>query len=190
MEGVRVMMDPLAATGLALFTGGLFVAAGVHKWRDRTGFQQTLAAYNVAPPVLMRPLSLMVPAVEILAGLGVVWPVSRPGAALVLAGLLVVYAGAIGVNLLRGRVDIDCGCFMRGQGSAQGSRLGLWLLGRNAVLILFCLALVLPVAARDLTWMDWLPGLGTAVLIALLYGTVEQLAANGVRISTLRGGHA
>jgi uncharacterized membrane protein YphA (DoxX/SURF4 family) len=45
------------------------------------------------------------------------------------AALFLSFGGAVGINIARGRRDIDCGCF-----GSRGSRLTWWLVGRNVTL--------------------------------------------------------
>ncbi len=189
MIGAGLTIDPLAANGLALFLGGVFVAAAVHKGRDFSAFQNTVRAYQIVPPVLVKPVARALPLVEAVSGLGVLWPATRPIAALVLAALLLIYALAIGRNLARGRLDFDCGCHWGG-GSPGRARIGSWMLGRNALLIALCGVVSLPMTPRAEHWMDWPLGVALALLCALLYGTVEQLAANQTQTSMVRGRHA
>ena len=62
--------------------------------------------------------------------LALVWPPSRRWAASAAAGLLIVYAPGMGVNLARGRRDLDCGC------GAAGNRraIAAWMVWRNLIL--------------------------------------------------------
>jgi hypothetical protein len=64
--------------------------------------------------------------------------------------LLVLFAGAIAVNVMRGRTDIDCGCFR----SALRQNLSWWLVLRNAVLLVLALACLPGASGRELGWAD------------------------------------
>ena len=66
------------------------------------------------------------------------------------AALLVSYALAIGINLLRGRTSIDCGCL----GAGQRNRIGGWMVIRNLGLVAATLAAALPTTGRSLTSLD------------------------------------
>ena len=102
-------------------------------------------------------------------------------AALAAAALLVVYAGAMLVNLWRGRRDIDCGC----AGPARRQPLGAGLVARNGVLVAAALAAALPGTARSLTWLDASTIAFASGALALLYVAVEGLLANAPRVAAL-----
>lgn len=91
--------------GLAL------IAAGASKLVAYSGFEETVEAYDLLPKGPSRVLARILPPAEFVIGtllwLGLVSPWTEIGAAV----LLVVFASALSVNLLRGRVDISCGCF-------------------------------------------------------------------------------
>jgi hypothetical protein len=98
--------------------------------------------------------------------------------------LLVVYAGAIGANLWRGRRHIDCGC---GLGS-RAQPISLGLIARNALLIGLC-GLV-PLAPPL-----FVSSSGAAALIVACAATLllcqrifETLLANGPALERLEAG--
>ena len=114
------MLDPLILQLVSICLGLLFLLAAVHKLTALERFRATLAEYQLLPTAIVAPASLIVPLVEGILGaawlLGI-WSVSVAFAS---AALLGAYTGAIGINLLRGRVHIDCGCGMaRSAGSDQ-----------------------------------------------------------------------
>ena len=75
---------------------------------------------------------------------GVVLPATRHfGAALAIA-LLVMFALAMAINLVRGRTEIDCGCFKSGLRQTVSG----WLVGRNLLLAAGTVLLWLPATER------------------------------------------
>jgi hypothetical protein len=89
------------------------------------------------------------------------------------AMLLVVYAVAIGVNLLRGRRDIDCGC----AGPASRRPIAWSLVARNVVLAAIGLAGLMPLHARPLHWVDGVTLLATTIAASALYVAADGLLA-------------
>ncbi|MGH8629603.1 MAG: MauE/DoxX family redox-associated membrane protein, partial [Burkholderiales bacterium] len=80
--------------------------------------------------------------------------------------LLLVYALAMGINLARGRRDIDCGCFK----SALKQTISGWLIGRNLLLAAAAAALLLPLAGRTTGVLDYVTvGAGGAMLFLCCY---------------------
>jgi methylamine dehydrogenase accessory protein MauD len=71
-------------------------------------------------------------------------------------GLLIAYAAALGVNLIRGRRELDCGCGMSG----NRRPIAAWMVWRNLFVALALGIAVLPWAARPLDAADLLDGDG------------------------------
>jgi len=98
----------VVATGARLFVAGVFLLAAAHKLLKRLEFEGILGQYKILPTSVVPLFSRIVPGTELLtAALLVAWP--APGVSLAIL-LLVLYAGAIAINLLRSRRHIDCGC--------------------------------------------------------------------------------
>lgn len=166
------MIDPLISLVISTALALLFFMAARHKQSDYRRFQAQLSAYELLPVSLLGPVARALPWLEMALVFGLLVPVSRPLAAMAAACLLVIYALAMAVNLMRGRSEIDCGC----GGSPQA--LSGWLLLRNGVLATGAILLVLPTSPRTLSLVD---GTFVALLTATLassYLMVEQLVRN------------
>ena len=66
--------------------------------------------YRLLPGGIVNAMALVMPWLELLAGLALILGVWRREAAVVVGVLLVVFLVAIGINLARGHA-VDCGCF-------------------------------------------------------------------------------
>jgi hypothetical protein len=179
-------MDPLVVKTVAIGLGLMFLAAAWHKAGDRAQFRVTLLEYQVLPQALVAPAAIIVPLFE--AALGVSWLAGYPGTtltAIASAALLGVYALAIGINLLRGRVHFDCGCGFAGKsGNEQYLSGGLVL--RNAVLIALALSTLWPATDRVLGVGDYLTLLAALLAAGLSFAAANQLLANRAAINTWR----
>lgn len=174
MPDITSELSQTLASGLLLFAAGLFAAATLHKIRTFTEFTGFVGGYRLLPEGVVRPASGVIVAAEIAAiaaALGVI-----PGFAQLPALLLLAYAGAMGVNLLRGRNDIDCGC------GGTPMPISWAAVARNlALAAAFGWAAVLPVSASGL--LSGAPLLTAAVLafalcLGLFYAVFNQLEAN------------
>jgi hypothetical protein len=114
----------------------------------------------------------VLPALELTVAMGLWLPSTRVAASLLGASLLAIYAAAIGINLGRGRRDIDCGCAFSGHGR---SPIGWWMLARNAVLAAVALIAAAPIASRALTPIDALTVIGGLCVLTLLYMATDGL---------------
>jgi hypothetical protein len=102
----------------------VFVYAGLVKLGDPRGFAAVISRYGLAPEVLVDPLALGLPVLEVLAGLGLVLEVR--GALGLITGMLAVFAGVLWFGVLAG-LEIDCGCFSPAEQAQQHSlRQALW----------------------------------------------------------------
>ena len=177
-------LDPgigcLLAGALAL----LFAHAAWHKWRALAHFRGQLAAYRLLPDALLGVAGVGVPLAETaIAVLLLIGPL-RAAAALAGAALLLAYAAAMGINLARGRRDLDCGC----AGPAERRPIAAWMVWRNVLLSLVLLALGRPWSERALGAVDLLTIGGGVLVLVLLYAAVERLLGQVMpRTAALRG---
>jgi len=101
---------PPALFLLRLALGVPLLWAGVVKAQDPLLFAQTVRAYEVLPLPLIHPFAVIVPWVEMAAGLCLVLGFWTRSAALLTLPLLLAFEAALGVNLYRG-ASFSCGCF-------------------------------------------------------------------------------
>jgi len=128
-------MDPVLAVVLRGALALLLIVAALHKLRDRASFRATLEAYALLPAPLLSPLARAVPLVELAAAALLVTSRAAPAGGVLAALLLAVYALAMGVNLLRGRRDLDCGCMGPGARSTVGPGLAVYALAMGVNLL-------------------------------------------------------
>ena len=93
-----------------LVLGGLFVYAGAVKVLDPLDFAQNIRNYQLVGQSLSFVAAIVLPWLEILAGLALILGVWTRGAALVVTGLLGFFIVLTAVTMVRG-LDVDCGCF-------------------------------------------------------------------------------
>jgi uncharacterized membrane protein YphA (DoxX/SURF4 family) len=130
----------------------VFLRAGLAKISAVADFRLAVANYGLLPPRAVPAVAAGLPFAETLAavllGLGVL---AVPVAAL-LAVLLIVFAAAIAVNLVRGRV-FDCGC-----AGAAPSKIGWEHVAINITLALLAAAIALA-PPRDMVLFPGVHGL-------------------------------
>jgi uncharacterized membrane protein YphA (DoxX/SURF4 family) len=138
----------------------IFLISAFGKLRDRRGFVAAVLDYRVLPQRWARRFAVVLPWLELALGLMLVLGIGTRVAAVLSALLLFVFIIAMGVNLLRGRTDLNCGC----GGARHAQTISSRLIARNLGLIL--LALPLAVWGQDhLRVAGWL-GPGLAYLLA------------------------
>ena len=90
--------------------GLLFIYAAVTKLPDPAVFAQIVHNYQILPGNLVNLAALVLPYVEIICGLALIFGVLARGAVTILVGLMITFFAAMAYNLYRG-LDTACGCF-------------------------------------------------------------------------------
>ncbi len=181
---MSLLSDPAMVWTLRLLLCGIFLLAAVSKLRARDVFEGILRDYRLLPEQLVVPFARLLPVVELLAALGLLFEPSRTAAALLIAGLLLVFIAAIAINLARGRREIDCGCFLGGRGR---QRIGWSLVVRNLVLLAFALDVAAAGApVRAITVLDVATVAGATLALLFAYFALSQL----LETAPLRQGEA
>ena len=168
------MLITVLATISTLLLSYLFVTGGWQKLADTAYFHDVITEYRILPASWSLPVARILPVVEICAGLALLIPVLRLPALIWVALLLLGYTLAMGLNIARGRRDLDCGC----AGPGQEQTISGWLLGRNLVLVALAMLSGSALLQPSLGWLGWSLALSGTTVLALLYHTFNQLIAN------------
>ena len=125
--------------------GSVFIYAAWSKIIDPESFAQMIDNYRLFPAWSHGPLAIVLPWLEIWAGLLVILGVWKREAAFILGVLLVSFILAVGYNLYRG-LDFQCGCF---GGSSGGRQAGFNLLWQDGLLMICAIGLVLGIPKQS-----------------------------------------
>jgi hypothetical protein len=166
----------MAAAALAAFVALVLARAALHKAADLVRFEGVLADYRLAPEAALPALRWAIPLAEAACALALAIPASRAAGGLAAAGLLLAYAAAMGINLARGRREIDCGC-----GGAP-EPLGWGLVLRNLAMVA-ALAPAIGGSGAALGAAGILAAWVPAFFALLAFGAGEQLLANHARMA-------
>jgi hypothetical protein len=165
------MFDPAVSHLLALCGTLLFGAAAFAKVRSFAMFCAILGEYRILPIRITTAAGAAICCLEFAVAVGLFWPGSRSPAATLGAVLLIAYAAAITVNLIRGRRDLDCGCGYR------PTAISGWMVIRNVVLAALLTLLQMPLSPRVLGLADYATIAGGLTGFALLFLSAEALLA-------------
>ncbi|WP_372677849.1 MauE/DoxX family redox-associated membrane protein [Desulfosarcina sp.] len=106
--------------------GGIFIYSGAAKLLAPQIFAVLIEAYGLVPDMLLMPVALILPALEVVAGVGLLLDIR--GSLTVIAGLLLLFIAILGYGIRMG-LDVDCGCFGSEEPEAEafhGLRLALY----------------------------------------------------------------
>ena len=88
--------------------GGVFIYAGCIKLLEPQTFAVLIEAYGIVPERLLPVVAVLLPVLEVAAGIGLLCDIE--GSLAVIAGLLVLFVAILGYGIWLG-LDVDCGCF-------------------------------------------------------------------------------
>jgi putative oxidoreductase len=88
----------------------LFLLACWHKILDPGSFALDIATYQILPLVLVNPMAIVLPWVELAAGLMLLAGFKARAASILVAAMMAVFTAAICIALAKG-LDMSCGCF-------------------------------------------------------------------------------
>ena len=181
MSADAFMSDPIVRIALGWSLAVLFASAAWHKGRNLHVFAAVLWNYELLPLFAIKPVSQLLIVVESALAVAFLIPSGVPAAGTAAAALMLIYGFAIGVNLVRGRTDMSCGC----EGGEREQPLAVGLLVRNAVLAVAALiaaGTLAPVGgtagvavAREMVWLDWFAAAAAAVTIVALASAAGRL---------------
>jgi len=86
----------------------VFLYAGAIKLADPEAFAVIIEAYGLVPDTLLTPLAVALPALEVLAAVGLM--LDLRGSLTIIAVLLSIFIAVLGYGLWMG-LAVDCGCF-------------------------------------------------------------------------------
>ena len=151
---------------LRMSLGLLFLAAGLSKAWNPRAFHEAVSNFQIVSSTAAPAVAALLVALEILAGLLLVTGYFEWVGGLLAAALLGAFLVALGLNLARGRRNIDCRCFGR-----PTTSIGWGHVAQNALLLvltLFIAIFTLPKGA--LSFGEEIPNVteGLALTAALL----------------------
>lgn len=90
--------------------GITFIYASYYKIISPIDFAKIIYGYNLFPEVLINPIAIILPFLELISGLSLILGIYPRSAALIINGLLMAFIFILAVNIMRG-YEFDCGCF-------------------------------------------------------------------------------
>ncbi len=88
--------------------GVVFIYSGATKLLAPQIFAVLIEAYGIVPERLLMPISVILPILEVIAGIGLLLDIR--GSLAVITLLLLLFAAVLGYGIGMG-LDVDCGCF-------------------------------------------------------------------------------
>ena len=99
---------PVMECAVRWVLAGIFVYSGSVKLVDPSRFAEIIAGFGLLPAALIYPLAVLLPVIELVAGIGLVFTLR--GSLPTIAVMLVIFIAVLLYGIHLG-LDIDCGCF-------------------------------------------------------------------------------
>ena len=182
------MIDPLLSQIVAYGFGLLFISSAWNKLSDIDQFSLILKDYQLLTIMPFKLLAIMIATFELVLGCSWLLGYNTSMIGWCTAGILILYTLAITVNLVRGRVYIDCGCGFNNTLGDNSHLLSPILVVRNFILIVMVFFTLLPTSERVFVFLDYMVIFAALLTIILLYVGSVQLIQNRSAINTWRTG--
>lgn len=150
MKPTEFAKHPLTELISRWILGGTFVYASLCKIYMPMQFARSVEAYQLVPDTAARLIAVFLPWMELVCGLLLLIGLFTPGSIRFVAAMLILFIGAISIDLIRG-IDIDCGCITNcftGESEDAGGLVGTLL--RDIAYM----ALVVPVLLAENRWLS------------------------------------
>jgi len=126
----RFFEHPLFLFVLRLFLGLIFIYASWDKILYPAQFAKVVYNYRIVPIPLINLFALILPWIELVSGLTLIFGIFTRGSALIITLLLFIFTITAAISIYR-NLDILCGCF----DTAGGRRVGVRLLIEDSSLM-------------------------------------------------------
>ena len=93
-----------------IILGGLFIYASIDKIWDPLSFAQIIHHYRITPPGLINIIAIIMPWIEFIAGVLLIFGCKIKGSALTINAMLIFFMVILSITALRG-INVSCGCF-------------------------------------------------------------------------------
>jgi len=95
---------------IRIIVGGVFIYASLDKLMNQEEFSKAIYNYKFLPGAFINIFAIIIPYLELIAGLFLVSGIFVRGSSLIIIILLVLFIVALGQAYARG-LDINCACF-------------------------------------------------------------------------------
>lgn len=99
---------PIAERSIRWLLAGIFTYSGAIKLMDPHRFAEILSGFGLLPEVLVFPVALLLPILELIAGVGLAFGLR--GSLTAITAMLILFMAVLVYGIHLG-LDIDCGCF-------------------------------------------------------------------------------
>jgi uncharacterized membrane protein YphA (DoxX/SURF4 family) len=133
-----LLSNPYLSLLTRAFLGSFFIVISIDKIAEPLAFAESIRNYKLLPLPAVLVIATVLPWLELLAGLAILFGVVQRGSSLLLCLMLGVFTLAVASALFRG-LDISCGCFTQ---DPSAGKIGWMKVAENGSLFLLSLFLL------------------------------------------------
>ena len=150
---------------LSCVVGAVLLVAGIPKVRDGQAMIRAVRGYRVLPDPVAVVVGRVLPWLEIVLGVGLILGIAPRVTGAVASAMFLAFFAGLTINLLRGRRDLDCGCFAFSAGSEEIAHIGWWHSVRAAAFAILAAAVTL---TPEIGMLDRITGAGIGLFVVAL----------------------
>jgi uncharacterized membrane protein YphA (DoxX/SURF4 family) len=140
----RLLANGYLVLLLRIILGCVFIVASVEKTANPASFVASIGYYRLVSFNIATVMATVLPWIELLCGLALLFGLSVRGSALLSLIMLLIFTGAVTSAVLRG-LDISCGCFTQ---DPSVGKVGWMKVGENVLLIVASAFLLVSTSVR------------------------------------------
>jgi len=150
---------------LSCVVGAVLLVAGIPKVTDNQRMIRAVRGYRLLPDQLAVVVGRVLPWLEIVLGAGLILGIAPVVTGAVASAMFFAFFAGLTINLLRGRRDLDCGCFAFSAGGEEIAHIGWWHSARAGSFAILAAAVTL---TPDIGVFDRLIGTGVGLFVVAL----------------------
>ncbi len=132
-----IWQNPYTAVVFRLVLGVSFIMASMSKIPYPAEFSENVAGFQMVPYLGVNFWSLVMPWMELIAGLFLILGIRTRAASSIIGGLLLLFIVGLTINLVKD-APINCGCF-----ESVGEPIGWELVIRDVVMLVMAMQIIL-----------------------------------------------
>ncbi|MEA1980563.1 MAG: MauE/DoxX family redox-associated membrane protein [candidate division Zixibacteria bacterium] len=116
----RIIDNDILTLLIRLIVGIIFIYASYYKIIDPQSFAKSIWFYHLVPGKLINIIAIILPWIELTAGIGLILGVYYKGSVALVNILTLFFIIALSMAIIRG-ISIDCGCFKAAAATSESA---------------------------------------------------------------------
>ncbi|MEO8445849.1 MAG: MauE/DoxX family redox-associated membrane protein [bacterium] len=134
---MKIFSNKYFLIALRIIVGALFIYASHDKLFNQEDFSKAIYNYRFLPEIFINIFAIVIPYIELIAGLFLIFGIYKRGSSLIIIILLIMFIIALSQAYIRG-LDINCACFeLKNELESKGEKSDILLrIGEDILLLI------------------------------------------------------